>query len=569
MALLIVLSGLVYAAFGIFWVNNAENDLLRSDLVNQTQGLRTALEGREIADHDALAKNLAASTGTRVTFIAGDGAVLGDSSAVASTLPNHSNRQEVIQAKKAGIGTSARYSATQKIDEMYCAVVMRDGETILRLSIPAARVDNAVFRVWGGVLIASAIILAVSVAVAFGLASKVAGPIRRITQGALDIAGGKYDTRISSRHNDEIGKLADAFNVMAGRLGESVRELESEKATLMAVLSSMQDGVVAVDERMHLLFLNESAKRLLEAHDAMVGRHFVESIRSKPLQDIFRTSLEHGQTVSVEMESGLTDSMILRLSSSPIQGKGRVVGAVALVQDITQVRRLENMRSEFVANVSHELKTPLTSIKGFAQTLMDNPVDDKTKKKYLTIIDNEAERLKNLINDILTLSLIESEKKGVAVKTTSDAVKCAQNVLEMMKPLAEVKNISLVLNTGEKHLLVPGQKDRIQQMLINLVDNAVKFTPEGGHVEIAILREGQKAFLRVSDTGIGIPRSHLPRIFERFYRVDSSRSRELGGTGLGLSIVKHISLSLGGETHVESDAGKGAVFTITLPVVEG
>ncbi|MDP2892362.1 MAG: ATP-binding protein, partial [Bacillota bacterium] len=499
----------------------------------------------------------------RVTFIAHDGTVLGDSSVPAATLPNHATREEVAQALKTDQGWAIRYSQTDRYYEAYYAVML-DDETVLRISVPLEQIMDTALHIWGGILIATAVLLGLGIIIAFGVAARLTVPLRNIAKSALQIASGDYDARIKLNSKDEMGQLAQAFNTMAGKLGVSVNELENEKNSLETLLSSMNDGVVAVDADMRLQFLNGAAKKLLYAEEAVRGKHILETVRCTPLYSVFQKALQNRENASVEFETGLSDPVHLKLSASPITSGGMVAGAVALVQDITQIRKLEKVRSEFVANVTHELKTPLTSIKGFTQTLMEKDTDKNTRDKFLEIIDTESDRLKRLIDDILTLSEIESRQAPKNVPT--DFVKCCRRVYELMKPAAERKAIRFELDCPEESITVLGQKDRIEQMLLNLVDNAIKYTPEKGKVEILLEKDGENAKLRVSDNGIGMAGEHLGRIFERFYRADKGRSRALGGTGLGLAIVKHIALSMNGEVSVESQEGKGSTFIVSVPL---
>ncbi len=357
---------------------------------------------------------------------------------------------------------------------------------------------------------------------------------------------------------DEIGNLGKSFNDMANKLQISIKDVTERQNKLEAILKSMDSGVIAIDNSYRVIMINPSAKELFGINEDIIGKKLIHIIRDFELENVFKKNRDEFTEIKLLWPS----ERDLRIRTADIINEGNHIGTVAVVQDITDIKRLENMRSQFVANVSHELKTPLTSIKGFSETLKF--VEDPNKReKFLDIINDEAERLTRLINDILTLSSIELHKE--VKNDTIDVSAIIEDVYYLMKNTADNKKIRLEI-LKKKDIYLKGDIDKFKQMLINLVDNGIKYSEEGASVFIGTDIDKDKQIIWVEDTGVGMSKEHLNRIFERFYRVDKARSRVQGGTGLGLAIVKHIVLSLNGSINVESELGKGTKFTVTFPL---
>jgi two-component system phosphate regulon sensor histidine kinase PhoR len=389
-------------------------------------------------------------------------------------------------------------------------------------------------------------------------------PIKEITEITKDIANGIYSHELESNSIDEIKELSLAVNSMSYKLKETIEELNDRNAKLEAILKSIVNGVIAFDDNEKILLINDAARKILNIKEKdLIGRHILEIVRNSKLHDFFEDVKKNKNSPSRSLELNAFNKH-LKVYTSPILHpiSHQNLGFVLIIDDITEMRRLEKIRSEFVANVSHELRTPLTSIRGFIETLRNGAIDNpQTRDKFLDIIDFESERLTRLINDILTLSEIENVKEGYP-KEEIELDNEIEDILYIMDKVARNKNITLKKDLNCTDLVIKTNKDRFHQMMINLIDNGIKYTPEGGFVKVSTREEGDKIIVTVEDNGIGISKENIPRLFERFYRVDKSRSRKLGGTGLGLAIVKHIVESMKGEIFVESEVGRGTKFII-------
>jgi two-component system phosphate regulon sensor histidine kinase PhoR len=374
-----------------------------------------------------------------------------------------------------------------------------------------------------------------------------------------------YNTLVSEASR-EFAQLAEAIIDLRTDSDLRKNELIKKNKELKAILESISDGVVAVDIQSNILLANQAAKELFGISDDVSGKYFLEVFFDSRLDRALQNVVNKGTKSTITIHTKLEEPKILKIDAASLKIDGLTVGAVMLMQDITELHRLEQMRSDFAANVSHELKTPLTSIKGFVDTLLEGTVEDLgTAKRFLEIIGIETDRLSRLINDILSLSEIEL-KKGNTLSKRINIPDILKDTIEMMKPHAGAKEISLGYLFASDEVWLNANTDRIKQMAINLIDNAIKYTPAGGSITILLEDFGDRIILRVKDTGIGIAKEHIPRIFERFYRVDKGRSRTMGGTGLGLAIVKHIVKSMNGHIEINSEPGKGTEFAVHIPV---
>ncbi len=512
----------------------------------------------------------------RITVIDLQGNVLADTERNYSDMDNHSGRPELSDALKGNIGKSIRYSDTLEVDLMYVAhPIYKEGSVAgaVRLSKPLYEINALLSKLYVNICIAVvAGILAASL-LGYGISVSVTRPVKEITYTASRIAEGKFDRQINISGKDEIGVLADSINNMAAKLNDMIMKLQDKNIRLESIMSSMVNGIIAIDNSERVLFINPAAERLMKITDKeIVGKHMLQVIRSNSIDNYLKRILKDKEFFDTEITIEDPVERIFKLYANPINKNDTVdmQGIIITIQDITELRKLERMRTEFVANVSHELKTPLTSIKGFAETLKSGDiVDSKDAVRFLDIIEDEADRLYRLINDILALSELEHKKTKMIIEEINVG-KMIEEVLSMLKSQSESKNIQLSMNIEKGLKSIKGDADKVKQMLINLVDNAIKYTPEKGQVlvEAYNLEEessGDKIIIKVKDNGIGIPKQHIPRLFERFYRVDKARSRKVGGTGLGLAIVKHIAILLNGEIEVESEVGRGTEFRIIIP----
>ncbi|HEY5524870.1 MAG TPA: ATP-binding protein [Clostridium sp.] len=487
----------------------------------------------------------------RCTLIDKDGTVVYDST--GRKLENHLSRIEVQNAIKNGEGYSVRLSDTTREKMVYYATKLDNGQ-ILRTSIPFKTIvfftgDNIIY--WVIIII---IIFSFSIFLSMKLVRAIIEPLRDLENVTARIANGDLHIRVKQKSNGEIGSLGRTFNNMADQLQNQINQVIDKQNRLESILSSMESGVIAVDRRNRVIIINPYAKRIFGIRKDITGESISDYIKDYDVNKF----LDNEEDMEGEIKLLHPVERELKIKKSSIIYDLEKIGKVIAVQDISDLKRLENMRSQFVTNVTHELKTPLTSIKGFAETLK-YVEDDETRKKFLDIIDKEAERLSRLINDILVLSKIESDVFGEEEEFLPNGI--IEDVLNMVKSLAESKDISLNLEQNNNQLLY-GDRDKFLQIVLNLVENGIKYSNQGAEVMVRSYSEKDNYVLQVQDTGIGIPKEDLPRIFERFYRVD--KARKSGGTGLGLAIVKHIVKTFNGEIIIDSKVDVGSVFTVKI-----
>lgn len=496
----------------------------------------------------------------RISVIKPDGTVVGDT-VRGEINQNHLDRPEVRQALQDGRGYDTRKSASTG-QRYYYAAIYLPGEYFLRAALPTAELDAALTRLWTTALLSMLLGIAVVCVLTGYLVFKVTDPLQKLTAAARQISGGDYSCRVEGSFRNEVGELAQSFNRMAESTESIVFQLKSQQKQLEGVLEGMNDGVLAVSRDGEILFSNKSAGVLLGSETLSAGRKLEGSLLINRIAALMRTAVETGgvNKQTVEAEDGKQYSVY----TAAIPGQ-KSAAALAVVTDETRIRRLERLRSEFVANVTHELKTPLTSIRGSIELLKSTDRDEKTRLYFYDVLDIEAERLQHLIDDMLVLSQIENAREDSSARPCSVA-QAVRSCVGRLEPVAAKNGISIQTRVDES-LFVSCSPTRLEQLFSNLIENAIKYNIPDGRVEIIGARQRKTAVIRVKDTGIGIAPEHFSRLFERFYRVDASRSREIGGTGLGLSIVKHLAVLYGGEVGVESEAGKGSTFTVYLPLV--
>lgn len=489
----------------------------------------------------------------RFTVINKEGEVIFDNE--ITKLDNHNNRQEIIDAFKNGSGSSVRYSESLSTSMVYVATKI-DDNTVIRSSVPVNSIrvfTSGTLKYYIAIIL---LVFVLSLFLAVKLVKIIVYPINELQKVTSKIENGDLNKRAIIYNYDEIGFLAQTFNNIADQLEIRIIDSLDKKNKLEAILESMESGVIAIDNNENIILINSYSQKLFDLKEDNIGKKISDCIIDYDLINFIREIPEIG-TKEIKLFHPIERE--LRVKKSPIINYlNNSIGIVITVQDITDIKRLENMRSEFVANVSHELKTPLTSIKGFSETL--RYVDDsETKNKFLDIIDKESERLTNLINDILILSNIENiHKMESEYFNPGDVIK---NVLDMVKSQAYKKSIIIKYNDCFNSEIL-GSKDKFHQLAVNLIENAIKYSNENGIVKIDLTLEEQYFVFKVKDNGIGIPKNDIPRIFERFYRVDKSRSTR--GTGLGLAIIKHIVKLFNGEISVKSKVGIGSTFTVKI-----
>ena len=532
-----------------------------------------ALAGQSDPRFQKEIQGLGKAIGTRLTVIRADGVVIADSEEDPARMDNHANRPEILEVLvNDRPGEAKRYSTTRGIDMMYLALPLREEGRLLgfaRAAIPLRLVEERRATLRHYVMLGAGVAAALGLLLALAFARQVTVPLRSMTRVAEAIAGGDYDQRGGAAGRDEFGQLGRALNVMARELHERLETLTRDHNKLSAILGGMVEGVVAVDQDERIVHLNDVARRLLGVpREGGVGKPVWQVTRLRDVSEILGRTMRSGQEIrdDLRVPVGARDAVI-RLLASPLRdGEGRVSGAVLVLHDVTELRRLEEVRRDFVANVSHELKTPLTAIRGLVETLLDDEaMDPGQRQRFLTKIRDQAGQMATLVNDLLVLSSVESSS-GALGRELLDVREAATESARMLRPAADARRQTLAVELPDAPVRVLGDEKGLQQIFGNLLDNAIKYTPDGGRIRLRLRAEGEHAWIEVQDTGVGIEPRDRDRIFERFYRVDKGRSRALGGTGLGLSIVKHVAMGLGGEVTVESTPGQGSTFQVRLPL---
>ncbi len=516
----------------------------------------------------------------RVTVIRPDGVVLADSDTAdeaVAHLENHRSRPEIAQTLVDGRGTDIRVSATTGKRMFYLALPIRSSDqnilAVVRLALPMTALDARIRDFEHALAVAFGIALAVAAMLSVFLSRGLTRPLSDMAAVARQLAAGSLRQRIATNAHDEIGVLGRALDHMAEQLESTIREVTEDRAQLLAVLTSMVEGVMVLDCRGIVLQINSALERMFLIHrETARGRTYQEAIRLQELSDLVMRVLETRQNRSSEITT-VPSGHTLHVEASVAGGKRENEACVVLVfHDVTAIRRLEKVRKDFVANVSHELRTPLTSIKGYVEALLDGIKDNPDEAlRFLHIILKQSDRLNLILDDLLQLSQIESGQ--VLFKRDPVSLRSVvERTVALIQPIVDKKGHHFTVSVPDLLPSVLGDEERLVQVLTNLLDNAVKYTPDRGTISIAGRHPasdgtpGDLVELTVSDNGIGIPEADRPRVFERFYRVDKARSRELGGTGLGLAIVKHIVEGHGGQIWVEPNQPRGSRFVMTLPV---
>jgi two-component system phosphate regulon sensor histidine kinase PhoR len=518
-----------------------------------------------------LTKRIDSALGMRATIISATGDVISDSDISSDDLPkveNHINRPEIQAAIKKGIGSSKRFSTTIKKPMLYMATpISKDSSYgFLRLAIPLSEIEDAEYHLRKIVIAAVLIALILALGLGYVTSFMVSNPLIEMASIARKLAEGDFSKKTLIHSTDEIGDLSRALNYMSAEIKDKVNSLSSEKAKLEAVVSGMFEGVILTNGKGEIVLANPSIRKLFMVDSSPEGRVPIEMVRNATIQDIVERVIKEKQRLTTkEIIINIPEEKIIQINGVPVLENGKLEGVILVFHDITELRRLERVRQDFVANVSHELRTPVSNIKGYAETLKEGAINDKNNAKdFVEIIYRDSERLAQLIDDLLDLARIESGKMKM-VFLPIDVNSTLERSIAIIANQAKEKAISIKLQAPVSLPKILADEARISQVLINLLDNAVKYTKTGGVVTISARQKDRYVQIDVSDTGIGIPEEDMPRIFERFYRVDKARSRELGGTGLGLSIVKHIVQAHGGEVWVKSLVGHGSTFSFIIP----
>jgi len=520
--------------------------------------------GGQVEAIDALAKRLGDEIDARVTIIDRDGVVLGDSEENPTAMENHADRPEVIEALSQGKGSSIRYSATLGYNMMYVAVpVTIDGEVTgtARVSLTLTEIDESLGHVNRTIIWVALIAAFITVILAFQISRIITNPVKKLTQMSKKMAEGELDQKLQVTSRDEVGELARSFNLMAARMKEMVALISTERDRMAVTLSHMGDGILVVDRDSQVTLMNQAAERILQlTRDDAMGCTFAEVVRDYELHEILQRCLRTREQQTGELETS-PKKQFLGVIATPLEEDA---GCLLLIRDLTESRRLEIMRRDFASNISHELRTPIASLKALAETLYEGAINDPSvAKDFLGKMNEELDRLTQMVQELGELSRIESGEAPIQKKPV-DVAEAIEQAVGRLKAQANRAGLDLDTNIPVGLPQVPGDRERVEQVLVNLIHNAVKFTPAGGRINVSAKAEGDDVQVSVSDTGVGIAADDLPRIFERFYKADKARSGS--GTGLGLAIAKHVIEAHGGRIWADSVEGEGSTFNFTLPL---
>jgi len=556
-----------------FFLERTRVDLEVSGRLLEKQVLRFLFPLDEAAV-DTICKDAAGQTAIRVSVILPDGRVVGDSEEMPANMDNHGDRDEVRMARQGTVGMSLRFSDTLKQKMMYVALPLQADQAlagVLRMSLPVNAIDERIGVVRWRLALGALLVALLASGVSWYVSKRLTRPIERMRDGARRFAKGELSHRLAAPDSLEFSALAASMNQMAEQLQQRIDEMNNQRSKTEAILSSMREGVIATDLDQQVISINQTASSMFNVPlDTAFGRNVLEIIRNHEFQALRDRSLSTGEGHESDIVFYKDGERIYNVHCTPLLDPlKKRLGGLVVTSDVTQLRRLENMRRDFAASVSHEIKTPLTAIKGFVETLVTGNLDNEEEiSRFLQIIDKHVNRLAAIVDDLMQLSRLEcdhdNQKIGTEVCNIDDVLRTAAGLCAAGR---EAKGIAVELDCA------PGLRGRydatlLEQAAVNLLDNAIKYNPETSVIHIQALTVDDEIQIRFKDEGMGIARKHLPRLFERFYRVDKARSRKLGGTGLGLAIVKHIAQAHGGKITMESELQKGSTFTLHLPLTE-
>ena len=517
--------------------------------------------------------HFADSMDIRITITNVEGDVIYESTAGLEEEPNHKSRPEIVGALAGNTTTEIRYSNTLNNKMLYVATPYYDTDdsikAVLRTALPVSSIDNVILKMMENILLVIFTTILATILLITLMLNRELKPLDDASAFARAIASGKYGQQLSMIRKDKIGELVESLNQMSLQLNHSFTEMNRKNAELTSILSSMNHGVIAIDQENQIIHLNDAARKTLDltAEEKVIGKNILAVYREAFIPELMEY-LKNEESERISFESRIHQDQIMRVYINRIveaENNSISNGHIIVLEDITLLKNLENMRRDFVANVSHELKTPITTIKGFIETIQVNKIDDpQTLERFYAIISEESDRLSRLVSDILVLSQLENkggfERKFEHLQLNREITQ----IFDILKLSAEKKEIVLKVS-GEESITLNFVADEFRQMMINLIDNAIKYSETGKKVEVVMTQDADEVRIEVKDQGYGIPEKDIDRIFERFYRVDKSRSKEKGGTGLGLAIVKHIIYNNRGKIAVNSKVGEGTAFVIHLP----
>lgn len=559
--LIVALSGLI-VLFSSYLIRHYQLERTEQELKEIAAVIQGTLKGTAPDKTvDEAVKTLGGKINTRITVVDREGRVIADSREDPKKMDNHRTRTEIAQAFEGRTGVYLRTSDTLGQDMLYVGVPVYEGAEV-RQVIRASKFLKDIKLVSGRlnrkIALTSAIVLAIALVAAFLFARTISRPVGELTDAIRRVAGHDFGARVLLKGGDELRQVADSFNAMTDEMQGLFGELTRQKEELNGIITSLQEGLLVLDRDERVVMANKSLERIA-GRRVETGKFYWEEIREPGMHDVIKKVRAEQKNLNQEITM---NDMVFLCSASFLKTEG---GIVVVLHDISEIKRLEKIKSDFVLNVSHELRTPLTSIKGYADTIDEGSLSEENRH-YLTIIRRNTERLINIVGDLLTLSKLEEREFALSLEPVKLPF-LIERVLKLFENQARSKGFSLKMEAPEDLPPVLGDPFKLEQVFINLLDNAIKYTDAGG-VTITVALSGDEVIAKVSDTGTGIPQEHIPRIFERFYVADKSRSKKMGGTGLGLSIVKHIVLLHNGTVRVESAAGKGSAFIVSLPAAK-
>ncbi len=568
---LIVSGGYAFWAMKNFFYNQSASDLeTRCQLIKvQVVQHLSPVNGSAI---DAICKEAGNASKSRITVISQDGTILGDSYVNPQKMENHADRPEIRKAMAGEMATNIRFSNTLQKKLLYVAIpVLLNGRVqgVIRTSLAVATIEGQINGIRNRLVFAGIAIFLAAAGLSLWISRRISMPIEAMKQGANRFASGDLDYRLPMANTDEMAGLADAMNRMAQQLRKRMIDISQQHNEIEAILASMREGLIALDSQQRVIKINVAAQDILGvSRDPEKNFSILELIRNRDLEQFIQEVISTETPTEKDITFHRNGSeRTIHVHGCRIYGvQGHDMGTLLMLSDVTQLRRLENIRRDFAANVSHELKTPLTAVKGFVETLLNSPLDHTGEtKRFLDIVEKHVNRLDAIIENLLTLARIEENGETNRIgKQTHSVKEIIQKAIELRRPEAEAKKIRIEWLCDDASRM---KMDSIlfEQAAVNLLDNAIKYSPEGSVIRIEGRMEVSELKISFKDEGIGIEKKHIPRLFERFYRVDKARSRKLGGTGLGLAIVKHIIQAHGGHITVESAPGKGSTFTLHFP----
>ena len=515
---------------------------------------------------DAQAKHFSNLVDARVTLIAADGTVIGESHDDRTLMNNHANRPEILQARANGQGSSIRFSDTEKIDNLYAAVPVYNQDQIsgyIRLALPLTEIQSSINQIERALIFFTVIAALIAILLATWIAGRTTKPLRELTEATRRYASGDLESRIIPTTSDEVGLLTRAFNTMGEQILTEIQALKSERSKLSAVLNEMSDGVLILDGDGTVQLINPAAEKMFGINpEEAIGQTLIQALRQHQLVDLWNKCRETGEPQAVLIE--IPGQRVYLQSVATSLGEAMPDNTLLLFQNLTRLRHLETVRQDFMSNISHELRTPLASLKALTETLMEGALDDPpAARRFLERIETEVDSISLMVSELLELSRIESGRVPLKMQAVQPQ-ELVDEAVERLRLQAERSGLDLIIECAPNTPPVLADPSRLEQVLVNLLHNAIKFTPQGGQIITSCSRENDKVLFIVKDTGVGIPADDLSRIFERFYKTD--RARSSGGTGLGLAIARHIVEAHGGKIWAQSIEDKGSSFYFTIPI---